>query len=230
MSTKLVVDDHSQLQEVRIPEFEPQPAWLKIIAKVISIIFHPLFIPVYVSVFLVYIQSYFFSSLRPIEQKLLIPRFIVIYSVFPLVSVLLLKGLNFINSIQLKTQKERIIPYVICMVYYFGHWYFLKKEQLLPPDFILFTAAIFFACIGGFLANIVMKISMHTIAAGVMIAFVILLAFSQTSDFGIYVSVALVIAGLVCTARLIVSDHTQPEVYAGLIVGIAAQLIAKWFS
>ena len=43
-----------------------------------------------------------------------------------------------------------------------------------------------------------------------------LLALTQSVSFGVYISVALLIAGLVCTARFIVSDHTQKEIYGGL--------------
>lgn len=230
MNTKLTLDKQSQLQELKTDDHSGHPFWLKATANLFSYIFHPLFIPVYISVFLVKVQPYFFSGISPLEQKLLIPRFIVIYSMFPLISLLLLRGLNFIRSVKLKTQRERIAPYIICMIYYFGHWYFLKKENFLPPNFIIFTGAIFFACVVGFLANIFMKISMHAIAAGVMIAFVTIMAFTQSGDFGVYVSVSLLIAGLVCTSRFIVSDHTQGEVYWGLGAGIITQVLVYLFT
>ena len=41
----------------------------------------------------------------------------------PLFSVLLMKQLGFIKSIFLRTQKDRIIPYIVCMIFYFWAWY-----------------------------------------------------------------------------------------------------------
>jgi len=38
----------------------------------------------------------------------------------------------------------------------------------------------------------------------------------------------LLITGMVCTARLIVSDHTVKEVYAGLLMGLLAQFAAAY--
>jgi hypothetical protein len=38
----------------------------------------------------------------------------------------------------------------------------------------------------------------------------------------------LLITGLVCSSRLIVSDHTAREVYTGLFIGVASQLVAHW--
>ena len=77
--------------------------------------------------------------------------------------------------------------------------------------------------------NIYMKISMHTIAMGVTISFMMLLALTQSVSFGLYISVAIFIAGLVCTARFIASDHTPKEIYGGLLAGLTALLIATLF-
>ena len=80
----------------------------------------------------------------------------------------------------------------------------------------------------GLMANIIMKVSLHAISMGVMLTFIFLLAFSQQLNFGIYISVAFLIAGLVCTSRFIVSDHEPKEVYGGLAVGVISMLIAGW--
>src|SRR5438270_9747999 len=91
---------------------------LRVTAKVISIIFHPLFIPVYISWFLIY-NNPLFSAFNDRDKVLLLVRFGVMYAFFPLVTVLLAKGLGFIQSIQLRSQRDRIIPYVACGIYYF---------------------------------------------------------------------------------------------------------------
>jgi hypothetical protein len=65
---------------------------------------------------------------------------------------------------------------------------------------------------------------------GVMATFLILMGFSQDINFTGYISIALLITGLVCTSRFIVSDHTQKEVYVGLFIGIVSQLFGYWFA
>lgn len=229
MDSHLVVDEKNELQELR-PTRPPQPAGLRIAARIISYVFHPVFIPVYVSVFLVKIQPYLYSSMDPLERKMMIPRFVFMYTVFPLISVLLLKGLHFIESIHLKTQRDRIIPYIICMIYYFGIWYFLKKGDATPQYLIIFTLATFLACIGGFFANIFIKVSMHAIAAGLMAAFIILVGLTRNFDLGIYISIAVFLAGTICTARFIDSDHWPLEIYGGLFIGIISLLLAVKFA
>ncbi len=228
MSTGLSVDDNSQLKEIRVPEMPKQPKVLRLAAKIISYIFHPLFIPVYIAWFLINIQPYLFASFSTLEKTLALIRFLAVYTFFPLISVLLLKALGFIDSVYLKTQRDRIVPYIICMIYYFSLWFVLHRQPENPAAINLFTLAIFIASIGGLMANIYMKVSMHAISAGVMLAFMMLLAFSQEINFGVYLTIALFITGLVCTARFIVSDHTQKEVYVGLLIGVVSQLAANW--
>ena len=204
------------------------PAGLKLIAKIISWIFHPVFIPVYVLVFLLKIQPHLFVGLSPLKKTFTIIQFGMMYAFFPVVTALLLKALGFIDSIFMKTQKDRIIPYVICMIYYFWNWYVIKNQSAYPDELIKFALAIFITSILGLMSNAYMKISMHAMAMGVLIAFVLLLAWNDSLDSGIYISAALFLTGLVCTARLIVSDHSNREIYTGLFLGITSLLIASF--
>jgi membrane-associated HD superfamily phosphohydrolase len=66
-------------------------------------------------------------------------------------------------------------------------------------------------------------------AVGAMATFILILALQGTVSSGIYISAVLLITGLVCTARLVVSDHTNKEIYTGLFIGIASMLLAKSF-
>ena len=72
-----------------------------------------------------------------------------------------------------------------------------------------------------------MKISMHAIAMGAMVGFMIYLALTEAYGFGVYVFSSLLIGGLVCTARFIASDHTKKEVYGGFLAGLAALLASS---
>src|SRR5215218_2707142 len=90
-------------------------------AKVISYLFHPLFVPVYIGWFFIYVLR-LFPSLDPFQQSLRLIQFFVLYTLFPLATVLLGKALGFISTIYLKTQKDRIIPYIASMIFYFWMW------------------------------------------------------------------------------------------------------------
>ena len=227
METHLVVDDKNNLVETR-PRGIRQPPAIRILAKIISYIFHPIFIPVYLCWFVVKTQSFLFAAFSSWEKTVFILRFGVMYTMFPLVSVLLMKAVGFVSSFQLKTQRDRIIPYVVCMIYYWWMWYVLHNQSF-PREFTILSFAIFLASIAGLMANISMKVSMHSIAAGIMVAFVIMLGFSQDISFGIYISLAILLTGVICTSRLIASDHTSKEIYGGLLIGILCLVVAIKF-
>jgi hypothetical protein len=74
-----------------------------------------------------------------------------------------------------------------------------------------------------------MKVSMHALAIGVAVSFILLLGFSSYMNLGPYISIALLVGGLVCSARLINADHEPGEVYFGLAAGTIAQLVAYMF-
>src|SRR5688572_8192712 len=228
MSTRLVVDHDNQLKEAGELKFPRQPAAIRAAATFISYIFHPLFVPVYVAWFLVTIHPHLFDSFTPAKKIITIIRFAVFYTFFPLVTVLLAKALGFVDTIFLKTQKDRIIPYVACGVYYFFMWYVLRNQPEFSREVVIFSKAIWIVSWVGLIVNIYMKVSMHTMSVGVMVCFMMMLALAQGSGFGIYASIALLITGLVCTSRLIASDHTAKEVYIGLFIGVASQLVAHW--
>jgi hypothetical protein len=228
METQLVVDEKNNLVETH-PSGVQHPSTVRVLAKIISYIFHPIFIPVYLCGFVVKTQSYLFATFSSWEKTVFILRFAVMYVMFPLVSVLLMKAVGFVSSIQLKTQRDRIIPYVVCMIYYWWMWYVLHNQSF-PREFTILSFAIFVASISGLMANISMKVSMHSMAAGVMVAFVIMLGFSQDISFGIYISLVILLAGLICTSRFIASDHTAREIYGGLLIGVSCLLLAIKFA
>jgi len=228
MPDRLIITDENQLKEVSIPETQRQPLLIQLPAKFISYVFHPLFIPLYITYFIIQIHSYQFAGISDWGNLRILLQVFVNCTFLPLASILLLRALNFIDSVFLRTQRDRIIPYIICMIFYFWNWYVFKNNHEIK-DLVSVSMAIFNASVLGFLVNISMKVSMHSISVGVMTTFVALLAFSDSSSFSFYLSIAVLVAGIVCTSRLIVSDHSQKEVYYGFLVGILSQLAAHYF-
>ncbi|MBK6937572.1 MAG: hypothetical protein IPH18_12300 [Chitinophagaceae bacterium] len=213
-----------------------QPLIIRWIAKGISYFFHPVFVPVYVIWFLLFVHPSMFTGFSPFQKTRLLVMAFVSFTFFPLVTVFLLRALKFIDSILLKTQKDRIIPLIACMIWYFWIWYvwsnFGKTRDVvdIPRPVVQFAFATFFTTIIALMLNIKMKVSLHTIATGVMLTSMLILAYTEELNFGLYLAIAFLITGLVATARLIASDHTTIEIYAGLATGAVSMLIAWTFA
>ena len=233
MSTRLIVDGQNQLHEIKKAGTPQQPAFLRVAANIISYIFHPVFVPVMVIWFLVYIHPYLFAGFADVQKFRIVMMAVVSFTFFPLVTVLLLKGLKFIDTIFLRTQKDRVIPFIACMIWYFWIWYVWNNfgktgDTDMPREAVQFALATFISTIIGLMINIKMKVSLHAISAGIVLTFFIQMAFIQQLNFGLWLAIVFLLTGLVGTARFIVSDHSAQEVYGGLVVGAVSMIIAGW--
>ncbi|MBI3136999.1 MAG: hypothetical protein HYZ15_00280 [Sphingobacteriales bacterium] len=210
---------------------EKTHSWpIRLAARFISYTFHPVFLPLYVIAFLVFEHPFLFTGFDPREKVQVLLQATAMYLFFPLVTVLLLKALGFIESVQLKKQKDRIIPLVACMIWYFWIWNVWRNLPEYPVETVRFALAVWISSWAALMANVKMKISLHAIAVGIAATFILSMAFVQAIHFGIYIAISLFIAGLVCTARFIASDHTPAEVYGGLLLGAVSVLGAGVFA
>lgn len=214
-------------QSITAPK-EPLP--VRLLASFISYVFHPLFIPAYVAAFLLYVHPYAFAGFEPKMRMLRLISVFVSTALLPAFSVFLLWRLQFTSTIFLRTQRERIIPYAIALIFYFWIWYVFKNLSDSPQVIVEFLLGTFLAVCGAWMGNIWFKVSMHSTAVGGMFMFFLLQALKDPAIGGGYLSIALLITGFVCTARFIVGEHTRAEVYGGLVIGAAAQCVAPWFS
>jgi hypothetical protein len=203
------------------------PFGTRVIAKIISYLFHPLFVPLYVGLFLIY-EVRLFNDRTDWQKKIIIAQFFIYYTFFPLITTLLSKALGFIQSVYLKTQRDRILPYIVCEIFYFWAWYVFKNIHF-PKEVVMFALGVFLACSLGLILNSYMKISLHTISLGVVCAFFLLAAMISTNRYGFYIAIAFLISGATATARLIDSNHTQKEIYFGFFAGVLSQIVAYFF-
>ncbi len=199
-----------------------------VLAKIISYIFHPLFLPTYIFFWVLMRFPYEFAGITPM---LLFARKITVFwmtAFFPAFAVFLLWRLKFIESILIKQSKERIVPYIITMIFYWWMWYLSRNFTDQPLVLKFFFFGIFLSTVFGLILNSFFKISMHAMGVGGLLAFMLIACFYYQSYLGVDIAILTIITGLVCTSRLLLSDHNNFEVYTGLLVGILCQLIGFW--
>jgi membrane-associated phospholipid phosphatase len=205
-----------------------QPAVLRAVAKLVSYLFHPLFLPTYIFFWVLLRLPFEFAGITPLT---LFARKITVFwmtAFFPAFSVFLLWRLKFIANIFLKTQKERIAPYIITMIFYWWMWYLSRNFTDQPIVLKFFFFGIFTSTIFALIINSFFKISMHAMGIGGALAFVIITGFYYGVYLGTDITIMVLLAGLVCTARLLLGHHNNLQIYAGLILGILCQLIGYW--
>lgn len=213
------------MNNITIEQESEQPLLVRGFAHLLSYIFHPLFVPLYVSLFLLYVHPSYFAGYDRYD-KFWLPLRVSYATIFlPLFTVFLLWRLKFIGSIFLKTQKDRVIPYIISNIYFFWLFWVFKNDAGVPNVLTSFIFGIFIVSSAALIANVYFKISMHAIAMGGVLGLFVIILQQNTMLMTIPLCIVVLIAGLVCTARLIVSDHQPKEIYWGLFLGAACQFI-----
>jgi hypothetical protein len=203
---------------------------VSIFAHFFSYVFHPLFVPMYVISFLVFLHPSYFSGFTPYEKYRVLLTTALNSIFFPAFAILLMKGLGFIKSIFLHTQQDRIGPYLSSMIFYFWTaWVFFKADPQLALILPSFMTGVFLTTVVGLLSNIYFKISMHAMGMGGVLGLFLIIMTYNTMLMTWPLCLAILITGLVCTSRLIVSNHTTKEIYSGLFFGILCQLAAAIF-
>ncbi|MEO5908937.1 MAG: hypothetical protein ABIR50_02925, partial [Ginsengibacter sp.] len=192
---------------------------VKAFAHFFSFVFHPLFIPLIAAWFLAFLQPGYFTGISPHDKVLIVIRVGYNTIFYPALTVLLLKALGFIKSIFLKTQRERIVPYIATNIFYFWMFLVFHNQPEVPVILTSFMFGIFLASSAGLIANIYFKISMHALGVGSLCGLMLIIIFTGFS-YAVFLTAMLVflITGIVCTSRMIVSDHKPIEIYSGLII------------
>jgi hypothetical protein len=199
-------------------------------AHVISFVFHPLFVPLYITLFVLYVHPLLFAGYSDLMKLRLTATIFVNLLMLPAITVFLCWRLKFISNIYLNTQKERIIPLAAAMIFYFWCWFVLKTNGGIPDVFRQFLLGTFITIIGAWLANIAFKVSLHALAAGGLFCFMLLLMFNTEGGSAQYFALSTGVAGLICSSRLIISDHRPFDVYAGFMIGVVSQLLGMVLS
>jgi hypothetical protein len=192
--------------------------------KLFSYILHPLFIPVYLTAFLIYCCPQIFDHTTQQKNSLLVNIFVNLV-LFPALTLFLLKQLKFIDSIFLKTQRERIIPIFSYTIYTFWVWAFvLMKNPANYPSMAVKLGLVFFISSSiTLVCNSFYKISLHMIGAGMALGLGII-AFVKLKIDPLWMVFALLLSVAIFLSRKKEGDHTSFELYSGFMVGLLTMI------
>ena len=228
MSSYSYQSSYSQPDQLMTPTIST-PA--RIFAGFFSFLFHPLLVGLMMFAYVIYLNPIFFVGFNAAVklQALLIYAFNGVF--LPLFAVLLCKGLGFIKSVYLRTQKDRIFPYTISIVCFFWAFYVFRNLNGMPLILSRISLGIFIATSVAFIFNIFFKISMHAIGVGGLCGLFIALIYgaSGVPGLGFPLILSILIAGIVCTSRLLISNHNFGDIVTGLLLGVFCQFAAAWF-
>lgn len=185
-------------------------------AQFLSIALHPLFMPVYTLAFVLWADPYFY--MEPRSRLVLLAMVVLMTVAFPITSVLLLIRSGMVSGLRMPGRRERIAPYLMTLVYY-GMTGFLLARTALHPALISLMMGAALALLITTLITLWWKISAHMVGVGGMVGALFALGQLHGLSFAGPFMLVLIMAGALGTSRLLVSDHTPTQVYAGFLVG-----------
>jgi hypothetical protein len=209
---------------------EPHPSRkLRFFAHFFSILFHPLLIGAYVFAFLIYLHPAAFEGFDTRTKNLRMLSMILFTVFFPAFSLFIAWRLKLVKSLALNNRSDRLVGFIVSMFFYFWASYVFRNLPDTPPVAAHFVLGIFLAVCGAWMCTIFYKVSLHAVAMGGLITFFILFGIQDPFVSGLYLTVPILIGGMVCSSRFILGSHNRFEVVTGFFMGVLAQCLAWLF-
>jgi membrane-associated phospholipid phosphatase len=217
---------------------------MKIIAQIISYIFHPIFLVSYGMLILYLINPYLFSIADSKTMGVILIYIFLLSVFFPILSISLMKSLGFISSFKMVEKSDRIGPLICTAIFYLWLYINIYSNPAIPTPFSIFVLGSVISLFIAFFVNNFSKISLHSIGMGGALVGALLIKFNYSYDHfsinlaslgtyilsvDLFIIVVILAVGLVTSSRLYLKRHKPADVYGGLVVGIFSQVIAIMF-
>lgn len=192
-------------------------------AQIISTLFTPFYMP---TVAFVVILMFSYLSQLSFAQKFYMVFMVYLFTMLlPRTIIYFYRKYNGWSRHQLSMRTRRYIPYAISIVCYILLLTIMRTLHL-PHFTVPVVASALILQITCAIVNNWIKVSTHAAASGGVIG--MLFAFSIVFDFNAvwWIILAIFLCGCVCSARMVLRQHTYHELLAGVVIGI----ISGWMS
>ena len=198
---------------------------LKTAAKFFSYVFHPLIIPT-LGMIIIFNSNSYVNFAIPFELKKAVVILVGLSTfVIPTLFTLFLQNRGYIKTIEMETTKERVIPYGFTVIFYFFTIYMMIKAPI-PPIIFNFMIGALVSVILAFVVNLKWKISAHMIGIGGLVGALIATSFLLNVNLISYITLSILIAGLVASSRLILNAHSPNQLIVGFLMGMICQVFS----
>jgi hypothetical protein len=198
------------------------------IAKAVSIVFHPLMIPLY-AIFIIFHSGTLFSFVPDTVKNFTYIIAAISTVLLPMSVLPLLKFQKIISDYALTDRRERIIPIILSIIFYFMGFYLTSRLPMTNMILALYKA-LMLAIFGVGMISLYWKISIHMCSMGGLCALVCFInCYYQASSFA-WIVFAILMAGIMGSSRLLLGRHTPTQVYLGFLWGLSSVFSVLYFS
>lgn len=191
-------------------------------ARIVSAVFTPFSIP-FVAFLILFLFSYL--NIMPLAYKLIVLGVVYCFTILmPTLTIFLFRKINGFEAKDLTDRKKRYVPYLLTIISYVFCMLMMRKLNI--PWYmsgIILTALLMMLI--SIILNLKWKLSEHMLGMGGIVGGVV----SFSALFGYnpvwWLSLFILIAGVLGTARIILQHHTLSEVLTGFVVGFICALL-----
>ncbi len=190
--------------------------------RILSFLFHPVVYPVSIFGLYMKVSPYYFDA----NQRLHLTYIILAGTVLvPVLILALFKSKGFIDSFELTGTGERKLPFALFLFLSFTLWKMFYHFPQLKDFSLYFLSGTLAIGVQLLLLFRQVKISMHTLAAGSSVGFVIWMSAVYRINLLWILILLFLVAGAVAVSRLKLQAHNVKEVAWGFALGIIATLL-----
>jgi hypothetical protein len=195
---------------------------MKWLLKAWSYISNPIFVPALVSLW--YFVEVSMSDPNMMRTKMYL--ILILTAAIPLLLFLILKVLKAVSSIHLEAARERITPLLLYCILLIILVRGVFKDGSHQPLYYFFIGVLMASFVALALALVRYKISLHMLAMGGALGFVLMLSINLGITFLNTIVFLIIASGITASSRLLVKAHEGHELWFGIALGLASQVIA----
>lgn len=124
--------------------------------------------------------------------------------------------------------KERLLPYITTGAYYIWAYVVFRKSGY-PQVFDIIILGATITLFATFMLNLFWKISAHAGAMGCFIVLTLALCTLSPDNVNYLLVIAVLLAGIIGSSRLLLNAHNTGEIFIGYFIGIVSMVVALQF-
>lgn len=190
--------------------------------KSISYIFHPLLMPLLGVIF------YFSKTPRFIPEPVMKAKVFsitILTIILPILLYFLLKTIKKVDSLELKTSKERIIPLTLSALIIFLILKRVLSYDEIPELYYFYLGILFSTLTCLVLAILKFRASIHMIGSAGFFMFAVALSIHFKININGTMALMCIVMGGIATSRLHLKAHNNTELLIGFFVGLVPQIV-----
>ncbi len=223
----MTTDQNNGTEPVRNSGLAKRHKAANVLASLASDIFSPLLIPTYAMVVSLWLTPMCILSVSTRAWSTLGVFFIT--AIIPALTIYALIRAGKVSDTSISDRRERPVPFAATVVCYISAAVYLSVLHA-PRWMVCFVVGAAVVALIELLVSMRWKISAHAGAAGGLVGFVAWLAARHAfiCDPFVPLSVAVLVLGILCWARLLLRRHTLAQVCAGAGLGFAVEFMVLW--